>query len=313
MHFNRLNGLLDGIAQATEPTPMTALEEKQAMLAHMVKLVARKMSNGLFVAGTGGVGKSRVITETLAAEGIQPVLLNSHVTPLSLYTTLFHHRKDAVLWLDDADSIFPNMAILGLLRSALWGQGERTVTYTSSQLQGVPASFTFDSRIIFCSNVIPRRNEAFRAMLSRVDVYEITATNAEIIEQMKAWAAKGFGTLSPGRCLDVVAFIEKAGGSRQLSLRLYEPSMRKVIYADAEGIDWRDLIRSQLDQIGTGDNVPQPLDTKAHDLKVMAQAVAAYPSSVRLQEEFWRKGTGKSRASFFRTKAEYQSAKEDKS
>jgi hypothetical protein len=49
----------------------------------MVRLVARRVSYGLFVAGQGGMGKSRTI---------RPVLINLHITPLSLYTTLFNRR-----------------------------------------------------------------------------------------------------------------------------------------------------------------------------------------------------------------------------
>ena len=82
---------------------MTALDERQQLLAHHVRLVSRGKSFGLFVAGPGGLGKSKTIAETLAAEGITPVLLNSHVTPLSLYQTLFFNRKDAIVWLDDCD------------------------------------------------------------------------------------------------------------------------------------------------------------------------------------------------------------------
>src|SRR5260370_15651943 len=112
MNFPRFstnhNGSSNGTAtlelvrsQVNERMP-TALEEKQQLLAHHVRLVVRKMSHGLFVAGQGGMGKSKTISEALAAEGVYPVLLNSHVTPLSLFLTMLHNRKD-VLWLDDCD------------------------------------------------------------------------------------------------------------------------------------------------------------------------------------------------------------------
>jgi hypothetical protein len=99
--------------------PPTAREERQNLLAHHVRLVARKVVNGLFVAGQGGLGKSHTISRTLAEEGVCPVLINSHITPLSLYAALFHNRADAVIWLDDADSIYTSMPVLGLLRSAV--------------------------------------------------------------------------------------------------------------------------------------------------------------------------------------------------
>lgn len=288
--------------------PMTALEEKQGLLKHHVRILAKGMSFGLFVAGAGGLGKSKVISETLADEGIVPVLANSHVTPLALYGLLFHNRQGKVIWLDDADSLYTNMAILGLLRSALWGTGEtRTVTYLSSQLEGLPSSFEFDSRIIFTANSIPKRNEAFKAVLSRVDVYELAATNDEVLEVMRGMAAKGHGTLAPALCCEVVEFIAKAGGNRQLSLRLFDSAMKKVEYAVSGGTaDWRELVRSQLDQLGQPEGVLRPLDSKAHDLKCLAVAVERHPSSVKEQEDCWREMTGKSRASFFRTKREYE-------
>src|SRR3989442_4910273 len=97
----------DDTAQVVaEESALTALEERQQLLAHHVRLVARGLSNGLFVYGSqGGLGKSLVISRTLAEEGISPVLLNSHVTPLALYSAMVFNRTDAVIWLDDGDSM----------------------------------------------------------------------------------------------------------------------------------------------------------------------------------------------------------------
>src|SRR5664279_828534 len=108
---------------------LTVLEQRQQTLAHMVRMVARKISHALFVFGSqGGLGKSRTILRTLDEEGTTPILVNSHVTPLSLYSIFFQHRDEAVIFLDDVDSIFGSMPHLGLLRSALWGS-PRVVTY----------------------------------------------------------------------------------------------------------------------------------------------------------------------------------------
>ena len=74
---------------------MTAWKRDRRCSAHHVKLVARGKSFGLFVAGPGGLGKSKTIAETLAAEGITPVLLNSpRYAAQPLYQTLFFNRKD---------------------------------------------------------------------------------------------------------------------------------------------------------------------------------------------------------------------------
>ena len=117
----------------------------------MVRLLARGKSTSLFVVGEGGLGKSRTIQRTLESEGIKPVLVNSHATPMSLYRLLFENRDDKVVWLDDADSIYMNMQILGLLRSATWNDGERVVTYTSSQLTDIPNRFVFNGKIVCCA------------------------------------------------------------------------------------------------------------------------------------------------------------------
>jgi hypothetical protein len=50
----------------TEESTLTALEERQQLLAHHVRLLARGMSVGLFVYGSaGGLGKSRTVLRTL--------------------------------------------------------------------------------------------------------------------------------------------------------------------------------------------------------------------------------------------------------
>ena len=143
-----------------------------------------------------------------------------------------------MIFFDDVDSIFGSMSHLGLLRSALWGD-PRIVTYGSSQLDDLPGSFIFESRLIFSGNVIPRRNDAFKAVLSRCDIFQLDATQEEVVELMRSVASAGYETLTPDDCLDVVDFIEQNGDDRAISLRLLEPSFRKVIYARSEGLDWR--------------------------------------------------------------------------
>ncbi len=307
---NRIKHLFPMDTMKPEPTPQTALEEKQALLRHYILLIARGLSNGLFVVGPGGLGKSHTINKALSEEGINPVLLNSHCTPLALYRTFYFNRTGKVLWLDDCDSIYGNLHILGLLRSALWGIGQRIITYSSSQLpDDLPARFVFDSRVIFCANTIPKRNEAFKAVLTRVDTFELTATNEEIIEQMRFLANRGFESLSPEECHEVVSFIEAAGGTRRLSMRLLEPSWRKYAYAlKTPNVDWKALVNCQLDSLNAGDNTPKPVDSKTHDLDCLKEAIRQFPASVKDQEKFWGKATGKSRASFYRLKRAFDKA-----
>jgi quinol monooxygenase YgiN len=290
----------DSAELVAEETTLTALEERQNLLAHHVRLVARGMSVGLFVFGSqGGLGKSRTVLRTLADEGVSPVLINSHITPLALYASLYHNRSERVIFFDDVDSIFGSMSHLGLLRSALWGD-PRVVTYGSSQLDDLPGSFIFDSRLVFCANVIPRRNDAFKAVLSRCDIFQLDASQEEIVDLMRSVARAGYETLSPDDCQDVVTFIEQYADDRAISLRLLEPSFRKVIYARSEGLDWRPLVLNQLKSLGRKEDTSRRLDAKAQEVRTLHQAIERFPDSVAEQQTYWSKATSKSRASFFR-------------
>ena len=290
---------------AEEATP-TALEERQNLLAHHVRLVARGMSVGLFVYGShGGLGKSRTVLRTLTDEGISPVIVNSHITPLALYATLYHNRAERIIFFDDVDSIFGSMSHLGLLRSALWGD-PRSVTYGSSQLDDLPGSFIFETRLIFSGNVIPKRNDAFKAVLSRCDIFQLDATQEEVIDLMRRVASAGYEILSPGECQEVVDFIESNGDDRAISMRLLEPSFRKVIYARLEGLDWRPLVLSQLRTLGRKEDTSRRVDAKAQEIRTLHQAIERFRDSVSDQQVFWSKVTGKSRASFFRLIAKHR-------
>jgi len=290
-----------------ETRPLTALEKKQELLAHHVRLVARKMSASLFIFGAqGGLGKSRQVLTTLDECGISPVIINSHITPLALYATLFQHRDDAVLFFDDVDSMYSSMPHLGLLRSALWGS-PRIVCYGSSQLNGYPSSFEFTSSCIFAANVIPTKNDAFKAVLSRCDQFELAATNGEVIEMMRHLSSNGFNQITPEECETVIDFIEEQSEDRQLSLRLLGPSLRKLKYAREEGIDWRPLIKSQLSALGRKQVATKRLDNKSADIQALKKVMRKHPSSVSDQQAAWCEATGKSRASYFRTRKRIES------
>ncbi len=281
----------------------TSLEERQQLLAHHVRLVARGMANGLCVYGSrGGLGKTRVVLTTLKEEGVEPVILTGHCTPLAMYMSLYEHPQ-SVVFLDDCDAMFRILPALGILRSALWEgeKGSRLVNYNSSQLK-VPSSFRFEGRIVFAVNTLPARNHAFQAVLSRVDQFELSASNEEVLEMMRRLAAQGFeGKLTADECQEVVDFVAEFSATRDLSLRLLEPSLRKVLYARDEGVDWRQLVASQLHEIGRT-AAPKVSDSRSYDMECLKQVLEDHPDSIADQEAAWRMLTRRSRATFFRLK-----------
>lgn len=263
---------------------VTALEERQQLLAHHVRLVARKHNHALFVYGAvGGLGKSRCILKVLDQENIEPVLINSHVTPLAFYSILFRYRREEVIFMDDVDSAFSSMAHLGLLRSALWGS-PRVVTYGSSQLPNdLPSSFETTARFIFAANVIPKNNDAFKAVLSRCDIFELSATNEEVVDLMRSVSTNGFHNLTADDCSMVIDFISDHSDDRQLSMRLLGPSLRKLLYARSERIDWRPMVLSQLKTLGRKNEATKRLDNHAKDLRLLQQIINQHPESVKDQ------------------------------
>ena len=298
--------------QVSEVSGLSALEQRQQLLSHHVKMVARKLSHALFVFGSqGGLGKSRTILRTLDAEGIEPVLINSHITPLALYGMLFQYREEQTIFFDDVDSMFGSMAHLGLLRSSLWGS-PRIVTYGSSQLPSdLPPRFEITSRFIFAANVIPKKNDAFKAVLSRCDIFELSATSEEVIELMRSISANGFRGLTPEDCNLVIDFMAEHCEDREISMRLLGPSLRKLQYARTEGLDWRQLVKSQLQTLGRKQLATKRLDTKVHDLRILRETLNKHPESIQDQQTYWCQKTSKSRASFYRTLKRYQDDSDD--
>ena len=222
------------------------------------------------------------------------------MTPLALYGTLFLHRQEKIIFFDDVDSILGSMAHLGLLRSALWGH-PRIVTYGSSQLPSdLPSSFEFESRCIFAVNVLPRRNNAFNAVLSRCDIFELDATNQEVLELMRSVSVNGFNGMTPDEALTVIDFIEANCTEKQISMRLLGPAMRKFGYARSEGIDWQPLVLSQLHALGQRKDMNKRADNQSKDYRALLAAITRFPDDVRQQQAFWCDQTKKSRATFYR-------------
>ena len=101
--------------------------------------------------------------------------------------------------------------------------------------------------------------------------------------------------------MEVVDYIAEFSATRELSLRLLEPSLRKVIYAREAGVDWRQLVASQLHEIGRT-AAPKVSDSRTYDLECLRQVLQDCPDDAAEQEAAFRALTHRSRATFFRLK-----------
>ena len=245
---------------------------------------------------TGELGKSRTIRRTLESEGKKYVLLNSHATPMSLYRVLFENRDDKVVWLDDADSIYANMQVLGLLRSATWNDVERVVTYTScaADRHSRPFRVQQPDRLL--------RRTAFRDGTRRSGRWSPGATSTRCKppprrcwSRCASWLRAVTGRWLPSSASKSWSSSRGRRGSRQVSMRLYEPSLKKLEYALQVGVDWRPLVRTQLDEIGYAMDTAPPV-AGADEMDSLRQVMAEY-STVGEQQEAWCRAARRSRAS----------------
>ena len=117
---------------------------------------------------------------------------------------------------------------------------------------------------------------------------------------MRSISVNGFHKLTPEDCTLVIDYIAENTDDRQLSMRLLPSSLRKLLYARGEGIDWRPMIKSQLRTLGRKNESTKRLDSKTKDHRILQRIIDKQPDSVQEQEKAWREATGKSRASFYR-------------
>jgi len=142
--------------------------------------------NGMILQGGAGLGKSFNTIKKLADLGMKKgndfEILSSYVTPLELYKFLYDNRNNKIVILDDTMGFFNNKINIGIVLSALWGEGKRIIHYHSSSAKlEVPQSFLFDSKIIWCVNELPKNLESVK---SRCFYHELKFTYNEKVKLM---------------------------------------------------------------------------------------------------------------------------------
>ena len=280
----------------------TSVEKKQHTLANMTKMIAQSQYHSLFCISGGGAGKTWIIGRTLNEQGQDWFLINSHCTALQLYRLLFLNRqKNLVLFFDDCDGMYRSAVHLGLLRSALYGQPDRIVTYHSSQLpDDLPSSFETTSRFIFCANQVPKKNPMFDAVLTRCLVYRMDLSNDEIVEQFRVMSENGYPGCPPEAAAEIVDFIEQHGNERQLSMRLLTPAIRIYKFCTEQVTDWRPVLLAQLQNLGRPTGGTKRSNGHAKDARILKQAQDKFPDSVQEQQAWFCSKINKSRATFYR-------------
>lgn len=236
-----------------------SIDTRFAYVEALVDMVIAGRSKSLIVCGDGGLGKTFTVTSRLRAaslvtehESNKASLVNGvmvieydyesvkgFTTPKALYRALHRNRERLVLF-DDCDSVWKDATSVSILKAALDSYDERWVTWLSEARQDdLPATFRFDGRIIFISNLSLAQLD--QAVLSRALYVDVTMTAEEKIERIRTLAPKIRPEVALSvkqEALEVLAqYAETAG---DLNLRTF----LKVLDIRLAGrADWRELAR----------------------------------------------------------------------
>src|SRR5210317_889344 len=161
-------------------------------LERLTKMVGRGIQPSLVITGMAGMGKTHVVKETLKNMGLKEstdfVHFKGRATAAGLFITLYEN-SDAVIVLDDCDSVFKDADAVNILKAALDSYDTRRISYLSSKpLKDedgipVPRSFEFRGKIIFISNI--EQSNLDEAIKSRSFVADISMNTTQMFTRIK--------------------------------------------------------------------------------------------------------------------------------
>ena len=280
---------------------LECLDEKCNLIRDRVTLCAKGYCNGAYIWGEGGIGKSYAVINQLDLLGTSYILHNTRLSPPSLFQSLEKHPKDVHV-AEDVENIFTERTTMNLVRSALWGQRDksgkqrRIITYG---VHPVAREFEFDGQIIFTGNRPLHDIPELRALATRIPVIHLLATRPELIARMKSLALHGYrsnkGELTPEMCCEVLDYlITVYPADRMYDIRIlircFDDRIGSINLDKTISSSWRELVLSQVSS-----NVGTPAtrqDRIARERSIALELAGKKLSKKELLPE-WHKRTGR--------------------
>ncbi len=255
-------------------------------------LLATKQYEGLIFTGEGGIGKT-----ILALSSIKQMLnpdeweySNGYTTPLSLYEFLYNNRNKKVIILDDVEGIFSNRLSLAILKGALWdSDGKRICQYSStSDKAKMPEKFVMNAKIIILCNHIPKENDvSTRAMVSRTIFYKMCFSFEQKMSICKNFIHEDKTITHNDRTKVLEILCEEINeATRDFNFRTLRKLIAFVQYDENKA---RMLFKAT---------------TEIDEMKQIYLEVIKKSDVVKIQILLFMERTGRSRATYFRTKKE---------
>jgi len=169
--------------------------DKLEVFKHYVNMLVKNHINCFLCHSKAGYGKTFTTINFLKELNQEYIYVSGVTTPVELYK-LFFDNNNKIIVLDDVETMFQDDKTIQLLKSALWSvTNQRQVSYktTSKTLVNYPDTFEFTGKIIILANEIKgKKDESFKALISRCLKYKLTYTlqelkdlSIEIIEEKK--------------------------------------------------------------------------------------------------------------------------------
>jgi hypothetical protein len=310
----------DSQLSEAESEALASLDSKLRLIDDRVTAVVRGYQTGLYLCGAGGLGKSFSVYRQLQLLECDFRTFNSRMTALGLFRAL-DKAPDAVHVLEDMERVVHDRDAQGVLRSALWSQGDRDrlVTWTTS---------AGEQRVTFCGGIIMLANRPLgdlpelRALASRIAVHKLQVSDVEMCGQMRRIARQGWSRyqhkLEAARCSEVCEHLITA--CRQaccpLDLRLLDNACTDYLLWEAGNshLHWKDLVTTRVQQAAAHfqhevSTLPRE-ERKAHE-RDLVRDILRETADPQERERIWEQKTGKRKSAFYTRKREVESREFD--
>jgi hypothetical protein len=305
-----------------DENPLASLEKKLQLLRDLVTAVAKGFKNGLFLYGSGGLGKSYTVLRHLEQLEAPYKLFNGRMTSKGLFLAL-GRSPDAIHVLEDMERLTRDPDAQSVLRSALWAQPghDRVVTWTTATAG--EQRFVFRGGLLLTSNRPLADLPELRALATRIEVHRLDVTEAELTAQMRHLAGHGFRqldkmVLGPDECLQVTEQLlrECRTAGCPLDLRLQQKSFQTYLQWRNEycHCDWRDLLAASVREAThhfRHETNPLPREARRTQRRNALRAILRQTDDAKEQERLYEEKTGASRADFYRRKGEVEGGEFD--
>jgi len=182
-----------------EPS-MFNINERFGFIKNTIEMVSGGFQNSSIICGSGGLGKSYTVVNTLIEQGYENIssdlglvaadfpeyklfrVISGYSTPKALYKTLYDNRNSVVVF-DDCDAVLKDATAVNLLKAALDSSENRIISWGSSiKDESLPSTLKFEGRVIFISNM--NMMSIDQAIRSRSMTIDVSMTLAEKLERM---------------------------------------------------------------------------------------------------------------------------------